>query len=241
MKKRLENSTNRHAEIYQLLPWYVNGSMAMQQRSEVRNHIEDCLTCRVELEQLHQLSDIIIQSNQEEIASAAAFSKLKSNIMSDTSHKQAVNQWIARRLHRIEHSFLKPGLKPNLLTILAMLLFAILIQRSDTNNQIEQNKYYHTLSAQQSISTSNTDIRVVFSTDTDDAKIQQLLESIDAYIVSGPSLKGAYRIRIDQTSQYQEQKLQQLRNNVHVIFAEPAIALLKIPEALPQGFQNKHP
>ncbi len=217
---------NKHSEVYPLLPWYVNNSMDQQQKTETKIHLEQCLTCRIEVEQLQQLSRIIIRSNQSEITSSAAFSNLKTRIIQHDNGDIGLNQWINQRLSRIENAILQTCV----VLILTTLLTIIPVQIDDDfiKNRVNHNNHYHSLSSQKIHQTRKTDIRVVFDDDLEKSEILQITSDLGAKIIDGPSLNGAYRVRLlNQNDSINPQLvLQQIRSNPQVIFAEPAIAFL---------------
>jgi hypothetical protein len=48
-----------HLEIVELLPWYLNGTLETKEHDNVTQHIENCLSCRRELEELKGLQKAI--------------------------------------------------------------------------------------------------------------------------------------------------------------------------------------
>ncbi|MCH9697785.1 MAG: hypothetical protein K0U68_06765 [Gammaproteobacteria bacterium] len=215
-----------HHEIYPALPWYVNDSISDAERLKINDHLVNCLTCRVEVEQLKQLSNLVIRSNQDELSGHPAFARLRSQITHHPQTKASVQGWLAQRIQHIEHTMLKPGLLAIATVIVVTLTWFVF------NNQpvpdIGQKPGYHTLSSQTADVMQTTDIRVVFSENTRPTAIQQLLATIGAEIVSGPSVNRAYRVRLtlNNHNQHQLAVLQRLRTNPHVLLAEPAITTL---------------
>ena len=42
--------------IFELLPWYVNGSLSTEETRKVEAHLKDCPTCQKELQEIKSLS-----------------------------------------------------------------------------------------------------------------------------------------------------------------------------------------
>lgn len=216
-----------HQDIYPLLPWYVNDSISGSERLIVNAHLERCLTCRVEVKQLKQLSNLVIRSNQDELSGHPAFARLKSQINQHPATKASVQQWLAQRILHIEHTMLKPGIL-TIATVSIVSLTWYAFNHQPTSN-ISQKPGYHTLSSQTADVTHSSDFRVVFRNNTRAPAVQQLLATINAEIVSGPSVKNSYRIRLNPGTRDHNQLsvLQHLRANPMVILAEPAITKLQ--------------
>ena len=58
-----------HAEVWNLLPWYVNGTLEADERKQVERHLTQCLTCRTEV------------AEQAEIARCAAETDVIDSVM----------------------------------------------------------------------------------------------------------------------------------------------------------------
>lgn len=216
-----------HREIYPVLPWYVNNSISGAERLKISDHLNSCLTCRVEVEQLKQLSNLVIRSNQDGLSGHPAFARLRSQITHHPQTEETVQRWISQRIRRIEHTMFKPGLLVVTTVITVTLVWFVFNHQPDLS--INQQRDFHTLSSQTADTIHSTDIRVVFNENTQPTVIQQLLATVSAEIVSGPSVNGAYRIRLTPNSHGQDQWaiLQGLRANPNVLLAEPAVTNLE--------------
>lgn len=227
MKTMKLDQQSDHQDIYPLLPWYVNDSISGSERLRVNAHLERCLTCRIEIKQLQQLSNQVIRSNQDELSGHPAFARLKSQITHHPATKASVQQWLAQRILHIEHTMLKPGILTIATVIIVTLSWYSFNHQPTTDMSLKPG--YHTLSSQTADLTHSSDIRVVFSDNTRAPAILQLLVTINAEIVSGPSVKNTYRIRLNSGTRDQDQLsvLQHLRTNPLVLLAEPAITKLQ--------------
>jgi hypothetical protein len=64
----------------ELLPWYVNGTLAGEEREEVRRALRSSLTCRLEHARLRRLQALMQQDDSEHAATDRAFERLMSRI-----------------------------------------------------------------------------------------------------------------------------------------------------------------
>jgi hypothetical protein len=72
--------SERHA--MELLPWYVNGTLAGDEHEQVRRELRSSLTCRLEYERLCRVRDLMQQDDAEHAATDRAFERLMARIES---------------------------------------------------------------------------------------------------------------------------------------------------------------
>ena len=74
----MSNTMSREIErrAFELLPWYVNGTLEDEERELVRTQVLSSLTCRKELERLRRLQDLMRHDDAESIATDRAFESL---------------------------------------------------------------------------------------------------------------------------------------------------------------------
>ena len=80
---------------------------------------------------------------------------------------------------------------------------------------------------------SQNTIRVIFSNDTKQPQINEILASVHGQIVDGPTAQGVYTVAIESelASKNVLDMVASLRKNTNVIFAEPPYALLSSAHA----------
>jgi hypothetical protein len=66
----------------ELLPWYVNGTLAGEEHEQVRRELRSSLTCRLEYERLCRVRDLMQQDDAEHAATDRAFERLMARIES---------------------------------------------------------------------------------------------------------------------------------------------------------------
>jgi hypothetical protein len=84
----------RELRALELLPWYVNGTLAGEEREEVRRALRSSLTCRLEHGRLVRLQELMRQDDAEHAATDRAFERLMSRIHRQR-HWQSAKLWQA--------------------------------------------------------------------------------------------------------------------------------------------------
>ncbi len=77
----LLSRSERHA--LELLPWYVNGTLAGDEREQVRRELRSSLTCRLEYDRLRRMQELMQQSDAEHVATDRGFERLMTRIQAD--------------------------------------------------------------------------------------------------------------------------------------------------------------
>ena len=236
MKQFHNNPYSAHMEISLLLPWYVNKTLHGAEIELVENHLKVCLTCRRELATLHKLAAAVQQEGSIDSAAQASFSQLKKRIHStvETSQEKAPKvvalpdqrQWHSKLW--LEHFTLpRPAL-----ALAAVLLVSLLIPRFiDTGNS--QMNEYRTLSNAENPAVNKNTISVIFSNNTRQPQINEVIASVHGRIVDGPTAQGVYTVAIEGEPAPKNvlDIVASLRKSANVIFAEPAYALLSSARA----------
>jgi anti-sigma factor RsiW len=184
---RFESSA--HREVERLLPWYVNGTLDDELRERVQLHLADCVRCRRELEQCHELklacSDTVIAHDV-----GAAFERLRQRI--ETSEKETTRRRrfdFARFEWREAPTWLRWTAAVQLLAIVALSLSVIgyeplapayrTLGNADAQATVESGAPSHHLV-------------VVFDSELSQARMRVLLRASQARVIDGPSEAGAY-------------------------------------------------
>lgn len=232
MKQLHNNPYSAHQEISLLLPWYVNKTLHGAEINRVENHLKVCLTCRRELATLHKLAAAVQQEGSIDSVAQASFSQLKKRIHSpDAAGQEKAAKVMALPVQRKAYGNTWRLPRPAL-ALAAVILLSLLIPRFIDTGNFQMNEY-RTLSNAENPAMSQNTLRVIFSTDTGQPKINEILASVHGQIIDGPSAQGVYTVAIDSelASKNVLDKVASLRKNAHVIFAEPAYALLSSAHA----------
>lgn len=69
-----------HAELTELLPWYVNGTLAVGERQRLERHLEGCATCRQDLELEQHIAGALSSGPAVEYMPAASLKRLNERL-----------------------------------------------------------------------------------------------------------------------------------------------------------------
>ena len=214
-----------HRRVWELLPWYVNGTLAMLEQRTVEEHLEGCLRCQAELETCRRLGEVVRQS--EEIAPSlhpAQLARVMARIEAEEKGhgKRGWRRGLAAPLRSFRSwmgaspPFIRGALAAQLLLIVGLAGFLLW-------RPAAQPAVYNTLSDVEAAPhhASGTLVRVVFADDTTEKEVRGLLLSLRGQIVSGPSPLGVYTVEIPSGPDPLDRVLAHLRSRPKVSFAEP--------------------
>jgi hypothetical protein len=76
-------------EALELLPWYVNGTLADDERERVHRELRSSLTCRLEYERLNRMQALMRSDDAEHAATDRAFERLMARVQASDAAPQA--------------------------------------------------------------------------------------------------------------------------------------------------------
>ena len=196
-----------HRSCWKLLPWYVNGTLEAGERAGIERHLEGCDACRQEVTSLEQLRGHV--RNPRDTAPIGA---------------PAMARGLRQALDRIDGAGSRFRPSPAVRWVLAGQAAAILVLVSllVSPTAPEEPGGYRTLSAPRATSESGEGIfRIVFSDNATEIELRQLLRSVNAEIVAGPSSVGAYTLRAGREPAGGGERLERLRASPLVRLVEP--------------------
>ncbi len=196
-----------HRTTLELLPWYVNGTLAGGERAQVEAHLSACLPCRRELEAQRALqSAVSVLPQDPELSRALA-----------RVHAQldAAERGLLRRLWDGSHPLLRGAVAVQL--VLSVGLTALLVLRSPPAE-------YRTLSAGAGTQEA-TGIAVMFNDGRSEQEVRGVLTQLGVRIVDGPTADGAYTLEVDAAR----------RDSALAALREHAAVKLALPVSLPEG------
>ncbi|WP_233840355.1 zf-HC2 domain-containing protein [Dyella sp. 2HG41-7] len=186
-----------HAEADRLLPWYVNGTLADDQRLHVEQHLVECAQCQREAAWLRTV--------QEELAG----DEVDNEAPSKTQH-------LHRRMGTRRHTWPAPSAWRRRGKQLAWLaaVQAVAIVALGVTVFHQQHTNYHTLSAPND---KGSLLVVVFDSHITEAQMRQLVRVNDARIVGGPTESGAYIVRVPDAREAAARKMLQDSGQVTLV------------------------
>jgi hypothetical protein len=237
MKSTSPSPHTAHGEVWMLLPWYVNGTLKGEELDLVQHHLRICILCRRELALQQRTSKAIRNASIMDLSPQLSFSRLMRRI--DREARQGRKGWWSSLRAQWAHLSYRLStllsLRRMLLGLSLLLLFIGLAPVAKLwLASVSKEPQYHTLADPNSESSAGKhDIRVIFAKTMEQEQIKQLLISLHAQIVDGPSSGGSYTVRIA-SGEHSDREvltaLDRLRHHPSVLFAEPAQ-----PVATPKG------
>ena len=227
------NFEEAHAAVWELLPWYVNGTLDDNEQNLVKIHLLSCRRCHKELDRCQtalsavhwdreehwqekpdQLSRLFDQIDALEGGQKNDSSKSSSRFLLNFS---SLANWLDARVHLPRWGLAVPAA---LVLMVATMMF----------HKVEapQEAQFETLTSAPGESTGaaadETRLQLIFSPDSTNAQIVSLLQSLnaDARIVNGPTDKGRFTVAIAAQSPTDlKTMVDELMAMPEVMFAQP--------------------
>jgi putative zinc finger protein len=193
-----------HTRAFELLPWFINGTLAGAEREAVEQHVRACIVCRRELKEQQRLHASVRARRTADVSAEAGFDRLDRELdaAADAARRP---RW--RFTYATATKFAAAAAAG--VGVLAILLWFTPLPNLDRDG-------YETLATPPADAAL---VDIVFADETTAAQMQDLLADIDGEIVAGPSRIGRYSVRVasDQSSDQQLDKL------IHVLAADPRV------------------
>lgn len=211
----------QHREAWELLPWFVNGSLSDSQAQRLEDHLEKCPECRCEYQEQLLIREQMQSQEVVLYAPHASLRKLLARIGQDEIAAPAESDGhaappAARRMKWLTFAVAAEAL--GLIVLVGVLSWRFEYERSAPR--------YSTLSSAPAVIPQRLAARVVFSPSISLAKLGELLRSYDAQVIAGPSDAGVYTLVFPAALDQKDVAavVTRLRANPEVRFAELAVA-----------------
>ena len=173
-----ETPTEQSAHPDELLPWFVSGTLADEERHEVEQHVASCLTCQQEITLLERIRTQVKATPTQSPGEAGL-----TRFLREVHEEQAVTR--------------APAEPPSWgwrtgLAIAAS--FIIFIQAGLLIDVWFLSKPILPLAGPQAQSSV---LQITFEPSVTEAQIRQTMDQIHATFIDGPSSLGIYRVRIE--------------------------------------------
>jgi hypothetical protein len=203
-----------HSRAFELLPWFVNGSLGADERDAIEQHVRSCLSCHRELKQQQRLRAALRAQPVVHISPQTGFESLARALEGEPILS-------ARPAARPLDAFLRFAA----VAAAGLLVVGGLLWLAPARHDTRGDAAYETLASGRQAARGELD--VVFVQSITAAQMQSLLEEIDGSIAAGPTEAGRYRVRLDDSSLTDAQLdalLAQLAKDPRVRFAARALS-----------------
>ena len=219
----------RHQQVWELLPWYVNGTLSGQDLDLVTGHLPACSDCAEEVARGRDLA--VAVSTVPAVATAPSGERLARLLARIDAIEAAGSRdrgWRGRLRERIDafRELMQSMPAPARWALVAQAaLVVLLVAVVAWQAALSSGQTYRTLSsAPEQALRGQAQIRVVFTDDISEREMRAVLEHVKGRIVDGPSAVGAYTVEVPVPAIASERVapvLEVLRTQPNVRLAEP--------------------
>ena len=201
-----------HDEVWDLIPWLVNGRASTAETAKAKSHMDHCVACTHEYAEQCRVFEGMQADDSIAFASEASFQKLAARLDAQAAEPRAavVAHWVVAAALVVALAGAAGG--------------GWMLQRASGRGAAGA---YLTLTSAPAAPTHGTRLRVVFTSDLTMNELQRLLHSIDAHISDGPTEAGVFTLTLaggQQSPAELARRLAVLRADTSVRFAEPVAA-----------------
>lgn len=83
LNTRNSSKNGDHDDVWELIPWFVNGSLPSDKKEKVRSHIMTCRECAAEVARQHKLAKHVSTTDPFDVPVSRSWEKLRGQIESD--------------------------------------------------------------------------------------------------------------------------------------------------------------
>jgi anti-sigma factor RsiW len=190
-----------HQGVWELLPWYANGTLDGREGEEVETHLSTCPACQAELQRCRDVAAAVHKAGEAAWSpSPGHFSQLLAHINAAEAQEAPDGGWRGRLRARCTRSLLVLQGAPRIVRwalvaqgAMILLLASVLVWQVP----FAPGPLYRTLSDGSDYgSQGQAHIQVVFADDITEQEIRALLTSVGGTIVHGPSSLGVYTVAV---------------------------------------------
>ena len=224
---REDHDERLHQRIWELLPWYVNGSLAGREREKVEAHLAGCPRCQAEEAACRRTAAAVSGAGESAPSPhPAQFQRLLERVEEE---ERAGGGWLApiRSLLGATPRPLRGALLAQaamILLLVGALAWGLGRQRPGGPGAVSAAgpAVYRTLSDPVARPARTARLRLMFSPKATEREIRGLLLGVHGEITAGPSPLGVYTVEVPAAGDPVGVVLARLRSEAPVVFAEPA-------------------
>jgi hypothetical protein len=230
MREPKEHGERSHRRVWELLPWYVNGSLAAGEIERVEAHLAVCALCQEESRLCRRTADEIVSAG--EVAPSPhpiQFQRMLARI--EESEREERRQGAGPRLAAAFRPLVRSTPRPLRWALAAQAAAIFLLvgalgwslrRPAPMVSATAPAAPYRTLSNPEAAPVPTVRLTVMFQPKATERDIRTLLQGVKGEIVAGPSPSGAYTVAIPAAGDPAAVVLARLRSEEHlVMLAEP--------------------
>jgi anti-sigma factor RsiW len=235
MNERQDHDERVHQRIWELLPWYVNGTLPDSDRERVEAHVALCRRCRDEVETCRRTAAAV--KGQGEVSPSPHPVQLQ-RTLARIDELERSRAWAAKTNEdpqdgdRIGRGFGAPlraliaatprPLRGALVAQVAIIVLLVGVLAWSELHPVPAPVTYQTLSDPAAAPAPTVALRVMFSPRATEKEIRELLQGVRGQITAGPSPLGVYTVEVPAAGDPSSVVLARLRSESAVSLAEPA-------------------
>ncbi|HET9694133.1 MAG TPA: zf-HC2 domain-containing protein [Steroidobacteraceae bacterium] len=217
--------TDVHAAVFDLLPWWVNGTLEGAEAALVDHHLQACEACRREVATQQRLRDAIRDDvSKVEHAPQASFEKLWSRIEEmerDVPRTDAdTSPPLTAPARASPPAAARWRLAAAILLVVGAASLGTVSWRSSRQDDAAR---YHTATSAERVDSAAPRIRAVFADTTTVEELATITRAAGLTVVAGPTEAGVYTLALQRNASAAaiDEAVVRLRDDPRVRFAEP--------------------
>lgn len=216
----------RHRQAWELLPWYVNGTLSGQDLDLVTGHLSSCAACAEEVARCRDLAVAVgAMSTVRTAPSAERLARLLARIDAIEAGG-GTGGWRERVRRGIDglRELLQSTPTPARWALAAQSALVVVLVATVAWQMAVSPPYRTLASGADPVGRGRAQIRVVFAEDISEREMRAVLARVDGRIIDGPSTVGAYTVQVPVPAAASDQvtrELDLLRSQPKVRLAEP--------------------
>jgi anti-sigma factor RsiW len=220
MKEREDHGERVHRRVWELLPWYVNGTLAEREREQVEAHLAGCAGCQAEVRGCRRTEELL--SGAGEVAPSPHPAQLR-RLLDRVEEEERGRPGKLAAVRSLLQATPRPLRWTLVAQAAAILLLVGALAWSARPASSSGPATFVTLSSPAPPPVPSVRLRLMFSPRATEQEIRRILLDVRGGIVAGPSPIGAYTVQVPAAGDPVGAVLARLRTEPQVVFAEPAM------------------